>query len=417
MDPPLEMRPSAKKRAASTLILLACPGERQAAQQSISYTQTPLAAAPGRKNPLLGEYDDHLKAFHIIDCCLDYEFEGGHIEGATNFTTPEEAADYFLDQLSVPPPSSSGDPSLNGKFHCGFSAEHGPTFAKHCSHEAYPRVHYLEIHIFQGGYRSYWESHPHRCRDYTKMDDPNHSQEDRHYEGWERTRSHPYGESTAAITSLSNKAAASAPEGLPQRLTSGDSTSSFSKAASRAPCRPGVALSTLVEHPVAEFPRIGSSGLSSAVSSLTTRSQESEMPRERLLRLPAIGRVVSPDPPTPYKRQPGPIAWSDFHIFRHDHWEYHHDQQLPSTFSTTIRKIKLVLLRLPFDPTGHLGLVLSEICTTLLSSLLTDLQLLPQMFNTDVGSSLATESREWHNRNVDAGSLRSRPFPAIHATE
>ncbi|KAG8977985.1 cell division cycle- protein, partial [Tulasnella sp. 427] len=217
------------------------------------------------ENLLRGEYDDHLKAFHIIDCRFDYEFEGGHIEGATNFTTPEEAADYFLDQLSVPPPSSSGDPSVDGElktvlvFHCEFSAKRGPTFAKHLRaqdrkrcHEAYPRVHYPEVYILQGGYKSFWESHPHRCGGYTEMDDPNHVEARREkidtMRKWERTRSYTYGERTAAITALGNKAAASAPEGLPQRLTSGDSTSSLSKAASGAPRRAAVALSTLVEH-------------------------------------------------------------------------------------------------------------------------------------------------------------------------
>ncbi|KAG8897157.1 hypothetical protein FRC01_011462, partial [Tulasnella sp. 417] len=50
------------------------------------------------------------------------------------------------------------------------------------------------------------------------------------------------------------------------------------------------------------FPRIESSGSSSAVSVITTRSQESEMRRERLSRLPGMERVVSADPRTPYNR-------------------------------------------------------------------------------------------------------------------
>ncbi|KAG8948269.1 cell division cycle- protein [Tulasnella sp. 424] len=303
------------------------PARRHGPQRSISYAQAPFAAAPGRsmlaklqdatvstapdddddveipvanglpgcrdsethgkilpcfkvkedgivritpatlENLLRGEYDDHLKAFHIIDCRFDYEFEGGHIDGATNFTTPEDAADYFLNQLPVPPPSSSGDPSPDGElktvlvFHCEFSAKRGPTFAKHLRaqdrkscHEAYPRVHYPEVYILQGGYKSFWESHPHRCGGYTEMDDPNHVEARREkidtMRKWERTRSYTYGERTAAVTALGNNkaAAASAPEPLPQRT--GESTSSLGKATGGVPTRrPAVAaLSTLVEH-------------------------------------------------------------------------------------------------------------------------------------------------------------------------
>ncbi|KAG8951724.1 hypothetical protein FRC04_005745 [Tulasnella sp. 424] len=51
------------------------------------------------------------------------------------------------------------------------------------------------------------------------------------------------------------------------------------------------------------FPKIESSGSSSAVSVITTRSQESEMRRERLSRLPGMERVASADPRTPYGRE------------------------------------------------------------------------------------------------------------------
>ncbi|KAG8903791.1 hypothetical protein FRC00_014496, partial [Tulasnella sp. 408] len=51
------------------------------------------------------------------------------------------------------------------------------------------------------------------------------------------------------------------------------------------------------------FPKIESSGSSSAVSVVTTRSQESEMRRDRLSRLPGMERVASADPRTPYNRE------------------------------------------------------------------------------------------------------------------
>ena len=46
---------------------------------------------------LSGLFDDQLQEFHIIDCRFDYEYEGGHINGATNLMTPEDVEKYFLD--------------------------------------------------------------------------------------------------------------------------------------------------------------------------------------------------------------------------------------------------------------------------------------------------------------------------------
>ncbi|KAG8900875.1 cell division cycle- protein, partial [Tulasnella sp. 417] len=109
-------------------------------------------------------------------------------------------------------------------------------------------------YILQGGYKSFWESHPHRCGGYTEMDDPNHVEARREkidtMRKWERTRSYTYGERTAAVATLGNNkaASASAPEALAQRTTSGESASSLGKVASGIPTRRAAALSTLVEH-------------------------------------------------------------------------------------------------------------------------------------------------------------------------
>lgn len=79
---------------------------------------------------LAGTYDAKLKEFHVIDCRFDYEFNGGHIEGATNLTTPEAVEDFFLREIVPPLPSESGnndDTRTIIIFHCEFSAKRGPT--------------------------------------------------------------------------------------------------------------------------------------------------------------------------------------------------------------------------------------------------------------------------------------------------
>jgi len=43
-----------------------------------------------------GEYDDRIEKFVIMDCRFDYEFEGGHIQGAINMS-PQKLFDYFTD--------------------------------------------------------------------------------------------------------------------------------------------------------------------------------------------------------------------------------------------------------------------------------------------------------------------------------
>lgn len=79
---------------------------------------------------LAGSFDDKLKEFHVIDCRFDYEYNGGHIEGATNLTTAEAAVDFFLKEVDPPVASISGDgyePKTIIIFHCEFSAKRGPT--------------------------------------------------------------------------------------------------------------------------------------------------------------------------------------------------------------------------------------------------------------------------------------------------
>lgn len=81
---------------------------------------------------LSGVFDDELTELHVIDCRFDYEYEGGHIEGAVNITSPEQLEEYFFKDVEPPVPSQSGlFPQADCKtvivFHCEFSAKRGPT--------------------------------------------------------------------------------------------------------------------------------------------------------------------------------------------------------------------------------------------------------------------------------------------------
>ena len=65
-----------------------------------------------------GKYNDRYENIIIIDCRFEYEFNGGHINGAVNYTDKEcLAANLF-----------QGDPKPNTVlvFHCEYSAHRAP---------------------------------------------------------------------------------------------------------------------------------------------------------------------------------------------------------------------------------------------------------------------------------------------------
>ncbi|KAF7796724.1 hypothetical protein EIP86_007907 [Pleurotus ostreatoroseus] len=164
-------------------------------------------------NKLLdGDFDRKIDAFHVIDCRFDYEYNGGHIPGAVNINTTAGVEDFFLgQQVQKPRPSTSGDPNKKTVivFHCEFSLQRAPTFAKHLrskdralNNQFYPSVHYPEVYVLEGGYCEYFKHSATRCepRSYVRMDDPHfashRSQDlDQFRKGkFGRTKSYAYGE-------------------------------------------------------------------------------------------------------------------------------------------------------------------------------------------------------------------------------
>ena len=65
-----------------------------------------------------GQYGEHFERSVIIDCRFEYEYEGGHIDGAVNFNDKEELAKKLFQE------SSQGNTLII--FHCEYSAMRAP---------------------------------------------------------------------------------------------------------------------------------------------------------------------------------------------------------------------------------------------------------------------------------------------------
>jgi M-phase inducer tyrosine phosphatase len=139
---------------------------------------------------LSGAYDAQVASYRVIDCRFAYEYVGGHIKGAINLNKDEEIERFLFEEANrrgeLPPPSQSGMPGFRQPiliFHCEFSAKRGPTLsvswplylysidhdhsAKHFRAKdrarnlpQYPKLHYPELYILEGGYCSYFSAYP-----------------------------------------------------------------------------------------------------------------------------------------------------------------------------------------------------------------------------------------------------------------
>lgn len=203
-----------------------------------------------------GAFDSQIERYFIIDCRFDYEYSGGHIPGAVNINTTQGVEEFLLGG-GKPNPCVSGDASKKTVlvFHCEFSAKRAPTFAKHLrSHDRamnnhlYPKIHYPEVYILEGGYCEYYKHSGERCQPqgYVTMDDPNHAHSRREdldqfrKVKFGRTKSYAYGD-------LGSKLAAIAQQQQVKRNTApaAGSTQLFAAASAARTRRNG--LSTLAE--------------------------------------------------------------------------------------------------------------------------------------------------------------------------
>lgn len=76
---------------------------------------------------LLGEFDDTIASFKIIDCRYPYEYEGGHIRGAINLYSQEHILEELVNHKTDPPIVATEEHKRHILiFHCEFSSERGP---------------------------------------------------------------------------------------------------------------------------------------------------------------------------------------------------------------------------------------------------------------------------------------------------
>ncbi|KAG9412359.1 cell division cycle- protein [Aphanomyces cochlioides] len=117
--------------------------------------------APSTVKKLInGDFDSVLKGgFHLVDCRFKHEYNGGTLQGAKSLALPQDVEKEFFN----PPLKSSSHTALI--FFCEFSAKRAPKMARHVRNldrrlhaEVYPKLHYPELYVIDGGYKHCFES-------------------------------------------------------------------------------------------------------------------------------------------------------------------------------------------------------------------------------------------------------------------
>lgn len=123
-----------------------------------------------------GKYSEHYDQRMVVDCRFEYEYEGGHIDGAVNYNDKELLCSQLFDT------------QLPGRtlliFHCEYSAHRAPIMARYIrkqdrsnNAEYYPRLTYPEVYILDGGYSGFFAEHRDRCfpQNYVEMGAKEHA--------------------------------------------------------------------------------------------------------------------------------------------------------------------------------------------------------------------------------------------------
>lgn len=122
-----------------------------------------------------GRFSDKFVNKMIIDCRFEYEYEGGHIDGAVNYNDKELLASQLF--------NTPMDGQTLLIFHCEYSAHRAPLMARHVrsedrttNAEHYPKLTYPEVYILEGGYSAFFAQHRGRCYPpcYVEMSDEKH---------------------------------------------------------------------------------------------------------------------------------------------------------------------------------------------------------------------------------------------------
>jgi len=120
---------------------------------------------------LNGDYNHHYDKARLVDCRFEYEYNGGHINGAENYNDKDQLTRELFG------PASADNTLLI--LHCEFSKQRAPLMAQYIrkadrTHNAtqYPKLTYPEVYILDGGYSAFFKVHRSRCfpQNYVEMD-------------------------------------------------------------------------------------------------------------------------------------------------------------------------------------------------------------------------------------------------------
>lgn len=121
-----------------------------------------------------GKFNDRFDNVMIVDCRFEYEYEGGHIDGAINYNDKDALAG---DLFNAPKARTALI------LHCEYSAHRAPIMAKYIRHQdravnvdTYPNLTYPDMYILDGGYSSFFAEHRSLCfpQNYVEMNAKEH---------------------------------------------------------------------------------------------------------------------------------------------------------------------------------------------------------------------------------------------------
>ncbi|KAJ6229202.1 cdc25-like protein phosphatase twine-related [Anaeramoeba flamelloides] len=104
---------------------------------------------------LEGKYNNFFDHVIVIDCRFNFEFEGGHIEGAHNWNIPKEIfPKLFCEGIKK---------KACLVFHCEFSQNRGPAMCRLIRKtdrqiNQYPNLYYPQCYVLEGGYREFFNT-------------------------------------------------------------------------------------------------------------------------------------------------------------------------------------------------------------------------------------------------------------------
>ncbi|ODQ59858.1 hypothetical protein WICANDRAFT_23113, partial [Wickerhamomyces anomalus NRRL Y-366-8] len=76
-----------------------------------------------------GHYKEFFEDVVVVDCRFEYEYQGGHINGAVNVSSQQELEEKFLNDVKPTNNFLASDQNKKNSlivFHCEFSSYRGP---------------------------------------------------------------------------------------------------------------------------------------------------------------------------------------------------------------------------------------------------------------------------------------------------